>query len=517
MSSVFRPTGAAGFSAVPQGSVPPRAVARGADEGTPRRSPGTPPDVRWTPGSGADQRAARESAGYGTRGPSGAGAGNTVDAWSAHVETLGRWCRSDWPLSSTGSAAASALALALGLRTGAPGSGNGRGALGELLRLVLAAAQCDVATLRAALTEPRTPQARALLAGTVGAPWLLCTVRLRGATIVGTELRAVASRAEAAAMLGALAGGAGDGGPLPALRALASGWVRGTRRDVPLLGDGVAAGAAEAVEIDEALTLVLPLLALDAPVPSELPAAALAAVHGGAVPKAASPFLDVGDPRAIGALEPLVPMVEEDEDEDAEGDAPDASDADDDPSDPGAEAEASEREADEDDDDAPEVMLAEDDAIGRRLDRTFLAHGTTPSARVEATVAATPDEPIEAEVMAAALARLRSRSATVDRVTASVATDDGVVEHVTDIVPWLTDATTVEVRALARDGWSGEEAIEVARALAEDDPEIAQVVRHARRNEAELVVEIDGRAASAWLRAHRPELADRLDELLDDE
>jgi hypothetical protein len=124
---------------------------------------------------------------------------------------------------------------------------------------------------------------------------------------------------------------------------------------------------------------------------------------------------------------------------------------------------------------------------------------------------------MEADVMAAALARLRTRATVIDRVSASVASDDGVVEHVTDVVRWLTDATLVEVRALARDGWSGEEAIEVARALAEDDPEIQEVVRHVRRTDGELLVEIDGAAASAWLRAHRPDLARRLDDVLEDD
>jgi hypothetical protein len=46
--------------------------------------------------------------------------------------------------------------------------------------------------------------------------------------------------------------------------------------------------------------------------------------------------------------------------------------------------------------------------------------------------------------------------------------------------------------------------------LAEDDPEVAEVVRQARRTESELVVEIDGAAAAAWLAAHRPAVADRL-------
>jgi hypothetical protein len=102
-------------------------------------------------------------------------------------------------------------------------------------------------------------------------------------------------------------------------------------------------------------------------------------------------------------------------------------------------------------------------------------------------------------------------------VEASIASDDGVVEHVTDVVPWLQDATLVELRSLAREGWTGEQALEVARALAEADPEIGEVVRHARRSESELMVEIDPEAASAWLRVHRPDVARRLDDVLEDD
>jgi hypothetical protein len=465
------------------------------------------PDVRWTPGGpGGEAGGAREAAsGYGgTGGPGGVGGvGSPGVAWETHVETLSRWCRSDWPLSASGREAASALALALGVRLGASGGGNGRGALGEVVRLVLAAAQSDVATLRAALADHRTPSARTLLANVVGAPWLLGVLRLRGATVLGTELRACTSREEAAAVLSALFGrGDETGGPLPALRVLAGGWVRGARRDVPLLGDLHGADVAEPVGADESIAIVLPLLSLDGAVPAEPPAAVMAAVLAGVTPRAPSPFLDANDVRAVGSVAIERHEVEdEDEDEDeSDADAPDAS------ADEDADTDDAQESADEDDD-AKDVVVAPP----AHVPRPALPYGRQPPAPP-----AEP-EPMEADVMAAALARLRTRATVIDRVSASVASDDGVVEHVTDVVRWLTDATLVEVRALARDGWSGEEAIEVARALAEDDPEIQEVVRHVRRTDGELLVEIDGAAASAWLRAHRPDLARRLDDVLEDD
>jgi hypothetical protein len=493
MSSIPRP------SALRVGTTPPASPApthgavpqaRARDDGAARRPQGEPSrasDVRWMPAGDGDARTRRESGPYGSAraaGPGGAGGTGGVmsDAWGSHIETLGGWCRSDWPLSATGRSAAASLALALGLRLGAAGGGNGRGALGEVVRLLLAAAQADVATLRAALADHRAPGSRTLLARIVGAPWLLATVRLRGGTVEGTELRACVSREEAAALLTSLAGAANDGS-VPALRAIVTGWVRGANRDAPLLGDGgddvPLAGA------DETQFLVLPLLALDGAVPGELPAAVLAAMGGLAAPRVPSPFLDDADPRAVGLRERDQPADEDDDES--------ANDAED------AEAE----DADADDEESTDDAAVE----------APLAIAAPVAARA---VAAVESDPVEAEVMAAALARLRARHATVQHVEASIASDDGVVEHVADVVPWLAEASTVEVRALARDGWAGDEAIEVARALAADDPEIAEVVRHVRRTEGELVVEIDGRAASAWLRANRPELAERLDDLLDD-
>ncbi|MGZ8377413.1 MAG: hypothetical protein ACXW0Z_09235 [Gemmatirosa sp.] len=478
MSSIPRPSVLRVGTTPPASPAPTNGAApqaRARDEGPahgPRGEPARAPDVRWTPAGDGDARTMRETAPYGGARAGGAnnagGAGGVggvmSDAWGTHIETLGRWCRSDWPLSATGRSAAASLALALGLRLGAAGGGNGRGALGEVVRLLLAAAEADVATLRTALTDHRAPGSRTLLARIVGAPWLLATVRLRGGTVEGTELRACVSREEAAALLTALAGAANEGS-VPALRAIVTGWVRGATRDAPLLGEGgdevPLAGA------DETQLLVLPLLALDGAVPAEPPAAVLAAMGGLAAPRVASPFLDDADPRAVG-----LPERDQPADEDVEDEAP------------------ADTDEDEDED-------ASDDET--------------------AIAAPTATEPVEAEAMTAALARLRARHTTVQHVEASIASDDGVVEHVADVVPWLAEASTVEIRALARDGWAGEEAIEVARAMADDDPEIAEVVRHARRTEGELVVEIDGRAASAWLRANRPDLARKLDDVLEDE
>lgn len=491
-------TGPAAHGMTHGGAQGASAHAGGRDEGPGRRPGGDAPrapDVRWTPAGGDDAPGARGGYGAGRAGGPGAAGATSTEAWNAHIDTLDRWCRSDWPLSAAGRSAAASLALALGLRLGPRQGGNGRGALGEVVRLVLAAAQADVATLRAALADHRAPAARARLAGTVGAAWLLATVRLRGETIVGTELRACVSREEAAALLTTLAGGAAGDGQVPALRALVTGWVRGARRDAPLLGDGGTdvplAGP------DETQLLVLPLLSLDAPVPAAPPPAVLASMLGAAIPGGAplgaSPFLDVADPRAIG-----MPARDEDadvEEDEEEEDAPSADDQTDDQTDD--EDQASDDEGA--DDEAPAAVAA-------------------PAARAPLPAAPSrPEpEPVEAEVMAAALARLRARAAGVSHVEASIASDDGVVEHVADIIPWLAEASVVEVRALARDGWAGDEAIEVARALAAEDPEVAEVVRHARRTEGELVVEIDGRAASLWLRANRPELAERLDDLLEE-
>ncbi len=421
----------------------------------------------------------------------GATVASVVDTWGEHLDNLARWGRSDWPLAPDGRAVAGALALGLGLRLGAPGSGNGRGALGEVVRLLLATAQADVATLRAALADPRASSSRALLAGVLGAPWLLAAVRARGGAVLGTELRACASREEAAAVLTALSGADGVHGPLPALRALVTGWVRGPRRDAPLLGDDRRDAAA--VGADDEHLLVLPLLALEGTIPMDPPAAVLAGVLGAAQPRAGSPFLVTTDVAADERATEDEQDAEEDDDRDDDRDDREDADA----------ADGAPRDDESDEGDA-ENALPSGRSAGARVDVT----AASPAATAE-------PEPVEPQAMAAALERLRARRQAPARVDATVASDDGVVEHVADVTEWLASASAAELRALAAEGWAGEEAIEVARALAAEDPEVAEVVRHARRTEGELVVEIDGRAAGAWLRANRPTLADALDDLLD--
>jgi hypothetical protein len=60
------------------------------------------------------------------------------------------------------------------------------------------------------------------------------------------------------------------------------------------------------------------------------------------------------------------------------------------------------------------------------------------------------------DAMQAALARLQARRAddvTASRVPATIASDDGVVEHVADVASWLATATERELRMLAADAW----------------------------------------------------------------
>ncbi len=115
-----------------------------------------------------------------------------------------------------------------------------------------------------------------------------------------------------------------------------------------------------------------------------------------------------------------------------------------------------------------------------------------------------PPAPFDRAAVERASARAADRAA---RVEASVWSDDGLAEHVCDVSAWLAGATVREITALARAGWTGDEAAELAATLAEDDPEVDDVLRHARRADAELAVEVDGRAAMAWLARHRPAVA----------
>ncbi len=123
-----------------------------------------------------------------------------------------------------------------------------------------------------------------------------------------------------------------------------------------------------------------------------------------------------------------------------------------------------------------------------------------------------PDTPFDRAAVARARARARRA---VEHVEATVMSDDGVAEHICDVTEWLAGATVRELDALARAGWSGDEALDVADTLADDDPEVADVLRHARRTDAGVSVEIDGGAVMEWLARHRPAVAAALADTTD--
>lgn len=153
------------------------------------------------------------------------------------------------------------------------------------------------------------------------------------------------------------------------------------------------------------------------------------------------------------------------------------------------------------------------DALPMMMDGMFLI---SPMPVASEPVEAEPPEP-ETPFDRAAVERACARAARpVEHVDATVWSDDGVAEHVCDVTAWLAGATARELEALVRAGWAGDEAEDVAAALADDDPEVADVLRHARRTDAGVVVEIDGRAAMAWLARHRPVVAGALDEAAED-
>lgn len=460
--------------------------------------------VRWAaPGTVDDPYAS----GRVTRAPYGAAARTATPPWNTRADAVARWCLSKRPLAPAARALLGPAALAPWIGRTPPDT------LGALLRAALGSGEGGLVALYDALADAGSPGSRALLARILGAPFLLVTVRVRQGAVVGADSRACGDEREALGLLAAL--GAND----PGRGALTRGVVIGgpadgesvallPEDDVSLLADSVAdIGDGDAL-------LALPILDLDAGADVE-PATASAETIPSAVPPTAgwpqpsagaggsgSPFLEAFDPR-------LRDEPEADATRDAElrvGD--DAGRG----SEPVAarrgrvlvEGDEKEPEADEDDepgDDDPSPFLQ------TSLDGALLA----PERDDAAPAVAAEPPPLDAEVSAAALARLSARArAAAERVSATVATDDGVLETVVDIVSWLSEASERELRALIADRWRGEEAAEVARVLAEDDPEVDEVVRQARRTDAELVVEIDGGAAAAWLAHHRPGLAERL-------
>jgi hypothetical protein len=304
---------------------------------------------------------------------------------------------------------------------------------------------------------------------------------------------------------------------------------------------------------DEEAFLALPLLDLDAPPAESAAAPAAPTLSAPTAPPAiglpslgVSPFLEAFDPRAVGAGGPG-----DDEEDDGErrqaphddassGGEPDAEEEEDGRPAPrggrrrptpgddstrrdGRRGRAETAEEEPEEDDAEEASEEPDDVAGpsadvRDRDTPVREKGWWREIRRPPPPPEPPDPVAEAEAAAAAAAaveRVRVRAAkVVESVPATVTTDDGVLETVADVAPWFAEASEGEVRDLLRERWGGDAAVDLVRTLAPDDPELDEMVRQARRTDAELVVEVDARAAVAWLRHHRPELAERLGTLL---
>lgn len=453
----------------------------------------------------------------------------TTPPWSARAEAVAHWCLSRRPLTPA------ALRL-LGEHALEPWVARGaRDTLGALLRAALGAGEGGLVALYDALADAGAPTARALLARVLGAPFLLVTARVRRGTLVGADARACADEREALGLLAAL------GAHEPGRGALMRGLVIGSpadREPVALLADDdVSLLAAFDGDVGEGdALLALPLLDLDAGQEVESaapePARAPAEPPGAGWPTAmgvGSPFLEAFDPRLMGRnVEPPRPAPPATADEDDEADRPaakrrrsrddarddDARDATRDSARQGRGHPAPEEEPSDDDgpDDGSDEDVEPSPFLGAEGADFFGSGGVTAPTWVGAPAPEPEPEPApEPDVAAAALARVRARAAAVQqRVTATVATDDGVLDTVVDVVPWLSNASEGELRTLLADRWQGDAAVDMAHALAEDDPEVDEVVRQARRTETELVVEVDGRAAAAWLVQHRPEVAERL-------
>jgi hypothetical protein len=395
----------------------------------------------------------------------------TLGRWRARLDALTRWCLADAGLAPSAAAVTDAA----------------RPTLGDLLRRSLARAGDGVVDLLDALDAPDEPAHRARLTRVLGGDVLLVVVTARGGVAAHAEARACRSAEEAETLVAAFLGGA-----VPP-------WLAGSGAHVR---DGIA-GPLLAAPLDDGppparhaslarllgdptveSTLVLPLLALEAHAIDAGPSAAPAPTVLGGVLRPGAAFLDAP---AIGPFDPAstfgaAPALDEDE--------PPADDADDAPED-----------EDADDDDVPALILAEP------APPAFVRAAARPAAATDEADDADDTPAVPAAVV---LERLRARQGGVGRVSVVVAADDGSAEYLGDAAPWLAEAGEQELRALARDGWTGDAAVELA--LAADDPEVIEVAREARRNQAELVVEIDGDEAEAWLRRHRAEVVEALDE-----
>jgi hypothetical protein len=389
--------------------------------------------------------------------------------------------------------------------------GGTRATLGDLLRRALGRDGAGVVDLLDALDALGAPAARALVGRVLGGELLLVVVTARDGAIARADARACRGRGEARALVDAFLGG-GVADWAEGYGVASAGAVRAPALARGLADDGAPAPDAPALPGGGELTVVLPFLSLD----DASAAAAQAALHTGYAGHLAAPAILGGTLRPGAAFLDAPAPSEADEDAPAD-EADDEADDESAPDDRGAldarwDAPADDDHADDEDadDEDPDDL---DDAFDEDGDPTAARPPAAASARPAAidaddTEAATPD-------FGGALDRAHARAATpVERVSALIATDDGVAEHVADAAAWLADASEQELRALARDGWAGDAALDVAHALAADDPEAMDVVQQARRHEAELVVEIDGRAAAAWLARHRPDVARRLGALL---
>lgn len=401
----------------------------------------------------------------------------TLGRWRARLDALTRWCLSDVPL------APAAAVVAAGARP----------TLGDLLRRTLGRAGAGVVDLLDALDAPNDPIPHAQLTRVLGADVLLTVATARGGAVVRAESRACRTAEEALMLVGAFLGGA-----VAPWMATAGAHVRDAIAspllaeplDGSVLASSHAAFARHLSDTAAESTLVLPLLYLDGRAPTvQAPPPVVRGVSSadtppltvfGGVLRPGAAFLD-GPGLGVGSA------VDQADDETLDDEA-----RDDDPDEP-------------DDDDA----LAPDAPTTLGLAPVPVA---SPAAADEPEDESDDEPAVVAEHARAALERLRARRGPVERVPVVIASDDGVAEHVGDAAAWLAEASEQELRALARGGWTGDTAVELA--LAADDPEVDDVARQARRHESELVVEIDGDAAAAWLRRHRPETAERLEAVL---
>lgn len=407
--------------------------------------------------------------------------------WRARADGVTRWCLAELALTSTA-------------RAFLP---RDTASLGRLLRLVLATAESTPAALLDDLAtvedgKDADGRAAARLGTALGGRYLLVVAQLDGGQVASATLHACATADEAMAQLRAVLGRAASVAALgrgQVVHAGLAGFVTVDAVRLPAVDDAAAVRAAAREDV-----LCLPLLDLDAPpalgvgeapasahvsTAAAAPAAPPAPIIFGGTMQAGAIFLDGAIPfagAAVDVREAGAPVVD-----DARGAVPAI---------------------------VPSTGSPRPRPAAAPASSTPAPAAPKPAPRRAAPPVEEEEEP-ETPIVdrAAIIARVREReSARADRVPATVASDDGELDHVWNAAVWLAEASLSELRALAGAGWTGDEAAELATTLAEDDPEIAEVVRYARRHDAELIVEIDGRTALGWLARHRPEVAAALTE-----